>query len=91
MARAKNAPEPIGSMPYWRLQLSGFRDQLDSLLDEAVRATLSAREMLILLCKREIARKIHRRIETALKLTHFPASEGACRHRLRGAAIDRSG
>ncbi|MCH2221719.1 MAG: IS21-like element helper ATPase IstB [Dechloromonas sp.] len=56
-----------------RLQLSGIRDQLDSLLDEAARANLSARETLILLCEREIARKDHRRIEMALKLAHFPA------------------
>lgn len=56
-----------------RLQLSGIRDQLDSLLDEAARADLSVRETLILLCEREIARKDHRRIEMALKLAHFPA------------------
>jgi DNA replication protein DnaC len=34
---------------------------------------LSARETLILLCEREIARKDHRRIEMAHKLAHFPA------------------
>ena len=45
----------------------------DSLLDEAARPNLSARETLILLCEREIARKDHRRIEMALKLAHFPA------------------
>jgi len=55
-----------------RLQLSGIRDQLDSMLDEAARANLSC-ETLILLCEREIARKDHRRIEMALKLAHFPA------------------
>ena len=44
-----------------------------NLLDEASRANLSARETLILLCEREIARKDHRRIEMALKLAHFPA------------------
>ncbi|MDA9537369.1 hypothetical protein ACM41_14505 [Bradyrhizobium sp. CCBAU 21362] len=38
-----------------------------------VRANLPARETLILLCEREIARKDHRRIEMALKLAHFPA------------------
>jgi DNA replication protein DnaC len=37
------------------------------------RANLSARETLILLCEREIARKDHHRIEMALKLAHFPA------------------
>src|SRR5690242_1029136 len=51
------------------------RDQLDSLLDEAARANLSARETLILLCEREIARKDHRRIDMALKLAHFPGVE----------------
>lgn len=56
-----------------RLKLSGIRDQLDSLLDEAARSNLSARETLALLCEREIARKDHRRVDMALKLAHFPA------------------
>lgn len=56
-----------------RLQLTGIRDQIDSLLDEAARANLSARETLAMLCEREIARKDHRRVEMALKLAHFPA------------------
>lgn len=76
MTRAKKATEaptdPLDAM-LARLQLSGIRDQLDSLLDEAARANLSARETLILLCEREIARKDHRRIDMALKLAHFPA------------------
>ncbi|MGY3238411.1 DNA replication protein DnaC [Bradyrhizobium sp. USDA 4472] len=76
MARAKKIMEatadPLDAM-LARLQLSGIRDQLDTLLDEAARANLSARETLILLCEREIARKDHRRIEMALKLAHFPA------------------
>lgn len=76
MTRAKKIMEattdPLDTM-LARLQLSGIRDQLDSLLDEAARASLSARETLILLCEREIARKDHRRIEMALKLAHFPA------------------
>jgi DNA replication protein DnaC len=76
MARAKKVIEattdPLDAM-LARLQLSGIRDQLDSLLDEAARANLSARETLILLCEREIARKDHRRIEMTLKLAHFPA------------------
>ena len=76
MARAKKIMEetidPLDAM-LARLQLSCIRDQLDSLLDEAARANLSARETLILLCEREIARKDHRRIEMALKLAHFPA------------------
>jgi len=48
-----------------RLQLTGIRDQLDNLLDEAARNNLSARETLALLCEREIARKDHRRIDMA--------------------------
>jgi DNA replication protein DnaC len=56
-----------------RLKLSGIRDQLDNLLDEASRSNLSTRETLAMLCEREIARKDHRRIDMALKLAHFPA------------------
>jgi DNA replication protein DnaC len=55
-----------------RLKLTGMRDQLDTLLDEATRRDLSARETVALLCEREIARKDQRRIEMALKLAHFP-------------------
>src|SRR6516225_3830365 len=76
MPRAKRAAEvpadPLDAM-LTRLQLTGIRDQLDSLLDEAARSNLSARETLIMLCEREIARKDHRRIEMGLKLAHFPA------------------
>src|SRR3984957_5455984 len=75
MARAKANEVPTDPLDAMlaRLQLSGIRDQLDSLLDEAARANLSARETLALLCEREIARKDHRRIEMAQKLAHFPA------------------
>jgi DNA replication protein DnaC len=76
MARARKATEtPTDRLDAMlaRLQLSGIRDQLDNLLDEAARADLSARETLTLLCEREIARKDHRRIEMGLKLAHFPA------------------
>ena len=76
MARTKNPTEtptdPLDAM-LARLKLGGIRDQLDSLLDEAARSNLSARETLIMLCEREIARKDHRRVEMALKLAHFPA------------------
>ncbi len=69
---------PLAEEGLTRLQLTGIRDQLDNLLDEAARANLSARETLALLCEREIARKDHRRIDPpsrswALKLAHFPA------------------
>jgi DNA replication protein DnaC len=76
MPRAKTTPDmPVDRLDEMlvRLKLSGIRDQLDNLLDEAARANLSARETLMLLCEREIARKDHRRIEMALKLAHFPA------------------
>jgi len=75
MPRAKTITpmlDPLDGM-LTRLQLTGIRDQLDNLLDEATRANLSARETLALLCEREIARKDHRRIDMALKLAHFPA------------------
>lgn len=76
MPRAKKIPDiPTDRLDEMlaRLKLSGIRDQLDSLLDEAARSDLSARETLALLCEREIARKDHRRIDMALKLAHFPA------------------
>ena len=84
MPRAKKTPDvPTDRLDEMlvRLKLSGIRDQLDNLLDEAARANLSARETLMLLCEREIARKDHRRIvlearlrhDMALKLAHFPA------------------
>jgi hypothetical protein len=72
MAKAKKpcpALDPLEAM-LTRLQLGAIRDQLDSLLDEAARANLTARETLALMCGREIARKDHRRIEMALKLAH---------------------
>lgn len=63
MTRAKKVMEattdPLDAM-LARLQLSGICDQLDE-----AGANLSARERLILLCEREIARKDHRRIEMA--------------------------
>jgi DNA replication protein DnaC len=55
-----------------RLKLTGIRDQLDGLLDDAGRQELSLRETLVLLCEREIARKDERRIEITLKLARFP-------------------
>jgi DNA replication protein DnaC len=76
MARAKKvsavSSDPLDAM-LDRLKLGAIRDQLDSLLDEAARANLSARETLAMLCEREITRKDHRRIEMGLKLAHFPA------------------
>ena len=76
MPRAKRTPDlPADRLDEMlvRLKLSGIRDQLDSLLDEAARSDLSLRQTLTMLCEREIARKDHRRIDMALKLAHFPA------------------
>lgn len=73
-----------------RLQLSGIRDQLDNLLGEAARANLAARETLILLCEREIARKDHRPDRDGAETRTLPCREGAGGLRLRGAALDRS-
>ena len=76
MSRAKKTPDmPKDRLDEMleRLKLGAIRDQLDSLLDEAGRSNLSARETLIMLCERKIARKDHRRIDMALKLAHFPA------------------
>ena len=52
MPRAKKTPDmPVDRLDEMlvRLKLSGIRDQLDNLLDEAARANLSARETLMLL------------------------------------------
>jgi DNA replication protein DnaC len=74
MARSTHLAVPTDRLDAMltRLQLTGIRDQLDNLLDEATRHDLSVRETLALLCEREIARKDQRRIEMALKLAHFP-------------------
>jgi hypothetical protein len=85
---ARPARRPPAEDGLTRLQLTGIRDQLDNLLDEAARTNLSARETLALLCEREIARKDHRRIDMALKLAHFPA-RGSHELRLRRPALGR--
>ena len=75
MPRALRPAQPLDPLDAMltQLNLTASRDQLDTLLDEAARANLSARETLSLLLKREIDRKDHRRIDMALKLAHFPA------------------
>ncbi|WP_247409875.1 ATP-binding protein [Bradyrhizobium sp. 23] len=70
------------------LQLSGIRDQLDNLLDEAARANLSARETLILLCERKIERRSSPHRDGA-ELAHFPTVKELAGFE-RGAAIDQS-
>ena len=56
-----------------RPQLTGIRDQLDNLLDEAAEKQLTLREAFAMLVEREVSRKDERRIEMALKIAHFPA------------------
>jgi len=65
------APDRLSEM-LTRLKLTGIRDQLDGLLEEAGRQELSLRETLVLLCEREITRKDERRIEMTMKLARFP-------------------
>ena len=55
-----------------RLKLTAVRDQLDSLLDEAVRGEMTLRDALAFLCEREIARKEQRRIDMSFGLAKFP-------------------
>ena len=55
-----------------RLKLTAVRDQLDSLLDEAVRGEMTLRDALAFLCQREIARKDQRRIDMSFGLAKFP-------------------
>ena len=55
-----------------RLKLTAIRDQLDSLLDEAVRGEMTLRDALAFLCQREIARKDQRRIDMSFGLAKFP-------------------
>ena len=55
-----------------RLKLTAMRDQLDSLLDEAVRGKMTLRDALSFLCEREIARKDQRRVDMSFGLAKFP-------------------
>jgi DNA replication protein DnaC len=55
-----------------RLKLTALRDQLDCLVDEAVRQDLTIRDALTLFCEREIARRDQRRIDMGFGLARFP-------------------
>ena len=67
-----------------RLKLTAVRDQLDSLLDEAVRGEMTLRDALAFLCEREIVRKERaivrhwsedngeRRVDMSFGLAKFP-------------------
>ena len=68
---SKHDPEALDRM-LTRLKLTAVRDQLDSLLDEAVRAKMTMRDALAFLCEREIARKDQRRVDMSFGLAKFP-------------------
>jgi DNA replication protein DnaC len=55
-----------------RLKLTGIRDQLDSLLDEAARQELTLREALAYLLEAEVSRKNQRRMAMGLSIARFP-------------------
>ena len=55
-----------------RLKLTGIRDQLDSLLDEAARRDMTLREALGHLLEAEVARKDQRRFAMGLSIARFP-------------------
>jgi DNA replication protein DnaC len=55
-----------------RLKLTGIRDQLDNLLDEASRKDLTLREALGYLLEAEVARKDQRRFAMGLSIARFP-------------------
>jgi DNA replication protein DnaC len=54
------------------LKLTAIRDQLDTLLDDAVRSEMTLREALAFLAEREIARRDERRIGVTGKMAQFP-------------------
>jgi len=67
-----NILDPLPAM-LTRLKLTAMRDQLDTLLDEAVRKDMTLRDTLSFLCEAEIARKDQRRIAMAMSIAKFPA------------------
>ena len=77
--------DPLEAM-LTRLKLTGIRDQLVTLLDEAAR-TLSARETLGLFCEREEGPPSHRHGAEARALA---GCQGPRELRLRGATLRRS-
>jgi DNA replication protein DnaC len=55
-----------------RLRLTGIRERLDNLLEEAARHQMTLREALAWLCAAEVARKDQSRFEMAMRLARFP-------------------
>lgn len=64
--------DPLPAM-LTRLKLTAMRDQLDTLLDEAVRKDMTLRDTLSFLYEAEIAQKDQRRIAMAMSIAKFPA------------------
>lgn len=54
------------------LRLIVLREQFDTLLDEAARAQLSYRDLIAMICRREMAGKRNRRIARHMQLARFP-------------------
>ena len=54
------------------LRLGALRDQLDTVLDEAARAKMTYRELVVFICQREIESKLTRRIARRLSMARFP-------------------
>lgn len=55
-----------------RLKLTGIRDNLDNLLDEASKKDMDYRELLYMLCSEEVRRKDERRTRMGMNIAHFP-------------------
>jgi DNA replication protein DnaC len=55
-----------------RLQLTGIRDNLDNLLEEASKENLNYRELVYRLCVEEVRHKDVNRVKMGLSIAHFP-------------------
>jgi DNA replication protein DnaC len=55
-----------------RLKLTGIRDKLDNLLDEASRKQMNLREAFVFLCEQEIREKDQTRLRMGVALAKFP-------------------
>lgn len=55
-----------------RLKLTGIRDRLDNLLDEASNKKMTLREAIVFLCEQEIDQKTQTRLRMGLNLAKFP-------------------
>ena len=55
-----------------RLKLTGIRDKIDNLLDEASRKGMNLRESFLFLCEQEINQKDETRLKMGISLAKFP-------------------